>query len=91
MEVLSDVLVVAGGGKAFWCPACDTLHLVEGWEYNGNAEKPTFRPSVLARGEFICHSFVTDGQIAFLSDCTHHLAGQTVPLGKIPDWAKNEA
>lgn len=28
----------------------------------------------------ICHSFVTDGQIRFLSDCTHQLAGQTVPL-----------
>ncbi|KRB73435.1 DUF6527 family protein [Noviherbaspirillum sp. Root189] len=28
----------------------------------------------------ICHSFVTDGQIQFLSDCTHRLAGQTVPL-----------
>jgi len=30
-----------------------------------------------------CHSFVTDGQIQFLSDCTHALAGQTVPL---PDF-----
>jgi len=30
-----------------------------------------------------CHSFVTDGQIQFLSDCTHHLAGRTVPL---PDF-----
>lgn len=30
-----------------------------------------------------CHSFVTDGRIQFLSDCTHALAGQTVPL---PDW-----
>lgn len=27
-----------------------------------------------------CHSFVTDGQIQFLGDCTHELAGQTVPL-----------
>ncbi|TGV39244.1 ammonia monooxygenase, partial [bacterium M00.F.Ca.ET.168.01.1.1] len=27
-----------------------------------------------------CHSFVTDGQIQFLSDCTHALAGQTVAL-----------
>jgi hypothetical protein len=30
-----------------------------------------------------CHSFVTDGRIQFLSDCTHALAGQTVEL---PDW-----
>ena len=28
----------------------------------------------------VCHSFVTDGQIQFLGDCTHALAGQTVPL-----------
>lgn len=28
----------------------------------------------------ICHSFVRDGQIQFLNDCTHALAGQTVPL-----------
>lgn len=30
-----------------------------------------------------CHSFIRDGQIEFLSDSTHALAGQTVPL---PDW-----
>lgn len=29
---------------------------------------------------FTCHSFVTDGRIQFLGDCTHPLAGQTVPL-----------
>lgn len=28
----------------------------------------------------VCHSFVRDGQIQFLTDCTHGLAGQTVPL-----------
>ena len=27
--------------------------------------------------------FVTDGNIQFLADCTHALAGQTVPM---PDW-----
>lgn len=31
-----------------------------------------------------CHSFVTDGRIQFLSDSTHHLAGQTVNL---PPWS----
>jgi hypothetical protein len=31
----------------------------------------------------VCHSFVTDGKIQFLSDCTHELAGQTVEL---PEW-----
>jgi hypothetical protein len=28
----------------------------------------------------LCHSFVTDGKIQFLSDCTHSLVGQTVSL-----------
>lgn len=28
----------------------------------------------------VCHSFVTDGRIQFLGDCTHALAGQTVDL-----------
>lgn len=31
----------------------------------------------------VCHSFITDGRIQFLSDCTHKLAGQTVDL---PDF-----
>lgn len=30
-----------------------------------------------------CHSFITDGRIQFLSDCTHALAMQTVDL---PDF-----
>jgi len=32
----------------------------------------------------ICHSFVTDGRIQFLSDCTHKLAGQTVDIPEFP-------
>jgi len=31
----------------------------------------------------ICHSFIRNGKIEFLSDCTHALAGQTVEL---PEW-----
>lgn len=30
-----------------------------------------------------CHSFVTNGQIQYLGDSTHALAGQTV---EVPDW-----
>lgn len=32
----------------------------------------------------ICHSFVTDGRIQFLDDCTHDMAGQTVDLPDFP-------
>lgn len=42
-------------------------------------EAPTFKC-------LICHSFVVDGNIQFLSDCSHELAGQTVPL---PEWPKH--
>lgn len=65
------------------------------WVWNGNTERPTFTPSVLVtypanpdaeeefkewRKERICHSFVVDGQMQFLGDCTHELVGQTVPI-----------
>lgn len=103
----------------FWCPGCGRAHMikVEGtghpcWSWNGDADKPTFQPSILVQGrdftpagfaayerwraegcnkptpyfesaETVCHSFVTDGRIQFLGDCTHALAGQTVDL---PAW-----
>jgi hypothetical protein len=33
----------------------------------------------------VCHSFVTDGKIQFLNDCTHALAGQMVDLPDLED------
>ena len=35
--------------------------------------------------EFVCHSYVTNGQIQFLSDSTHDLAGNTVDLPEYPE------
>lgn len=37
-----------------------------------------------------CHSFVIDGKIQFLLDCTHALAGQIVDLPELPGWLRNE-
>ena len=59
------------------------------WEFNGDMDKPTFSPSILSKwpgpgSVKICHSFVRDGKIQFLADCTHDLKGQTVDL---PDVA----
>lgn len=31
----------------------------------------------------VCHSFIREGNIEFLSDCTHASAGKTVPMGDI--------
>lgn len=65
----------------FQCPGCDCLHYAdERWQWNGSLDKPTFTPSIVVEG---CHSFVTDGKIRYLSDCTHQLAGREIEL---PDW-----
>lgn len=61
------------------------------WGFDGNYDRPTLTPSINVTYNgpdagrdgappAICHSFVRDGQIQFLNDCTHELAGQTVPL-----------
>jgi Family of unknown function (DUF6527) len=70
------------------------------WGWNGDVEKPTFTPSVLVtykavpdaeeefkewRTERRCHTFITDGMVQFLGDCTHALAGQTLPLPDLPE------
>ena len=98
MSLLSPILRLATGNRLiFWCPGCRMAHMIqfgEGdgprWTWNQNAERPTFQPSILVRRNYgedqhpqVCHSFVTDGRIQFLGDCTHALAGQTVP---IPEW-----
>lgn len=68
------------------CPACGYGHGFDArWSFNGDYEKPTFRPSMLVNANSPqlgprCHSFVTDGKIQFLSDCSHQFAGQTMDL-----------
>lgn len=73
------------GGWRFMCPGCGYSHSFDyRWEFNGDADRPTFKPSLLLKIDdgwyYDCHSFVKDGRIIFLSDCTHELAGQTVEL-----------
>jgi hypothetical protein len=106
---ISPILRRAGAMLIFKCPGCCRNHGIRiralsspgdrngpGWEWDGDAERPTFSPSVLVRYDgadagiggappAVCHSFVRDGQIEFLADCTHGLAGQTVPLLPWPD------
>lgn len=67
----------------FYCPACKEHHGVNSsWNFNGDYDKPTFSPSILVTwgDDRRCHSFVRDGKIQFLSDCTHELAGETVEM-----------
>ncbi len=97
---LSPILRRAQGERlTWWCPGCDSAHQITDragphpcWTWNGDAERPTFSPSVLVTWtEFdvnkVCHSFVVDGQMQFLGDCTHELAGKTIPIPLFPgDW-----
>jgi hypothetical protein len=68
----------------YWCPGCDCAHGINStWQFNGDVEKPTISPSILATGAGTCHCFIKDGKIQFLDDCTHALKGQTVD---VPEW-----
>ena len=84
------------GVYQFYCLGCNEIHQVwtnkeDGptiWGFNGSIEKPTFSPSIKveyhgADKDTVCHSFIRDGKIQYLSDCTHALAGKTVEL---PDF-----
>ncbi len=58
-------------------------HYAEGWKGPGcwctfTTLFPQYPPNPYKCG--ICHSFVTDGNIQFLADSTHELAGKTVAL-----------
>lgn len=35
---------------------------------------------------YLCHSYVTDGKIQYLNDCSHDLKGQTIEL---PNWEES--
>lgn len=97
---------------SFQCPGCGQDHCLpltgpNAWSFNGDVERPTLKPSILAKGlkvklgpdgkwngewergedgkplPSLCHSFVTDGRIQFLTDSNHALAGQTVDLPEV--------
>ena len=80
----------------FWCPGCEDVHRFEEgkWTFNGDYDKPTFHPSLLLNGNPAlhnpavprCHLFLTEGILTFLSDCTHKLVGQRVPLPEPAEW-----
>ena len=70
-----------------------------GWTWNGSMDKPTYEPSQLTTygdggkaglAKYVCHTFIRDGYIQFLDDCTHALKGTTVNLPPLPDWVVGE-
>lgn len=95
---LRSVSMPEGKGIAYFCPGCGHMQYIptEGehpvWTWDGNVEAPTLNPSILTWRDvpekgihFRCHSFVRGGNIEFLGDCTHALAGKTVPLPELPE------
>lgn len=64
----------------FYCPGCECYHGFNNtWDFNGDMEKPTVSPSLLS-SPVRCHLFIREGNIEYLTDCEHKLAGQIVPL-----------
>lgn len=90
--MLSKKLKDAGCGMlVHWCDGCGCRHYIDTkdpngagdvWQWNGDAEKPTFTPSINIVGR--CHYFIRDGLVEFMMDSNHHLAGNTVPLPDFP-------
>jgi hypothetical protein len=48
----------------------------EAKDFFGSEDKP--RP-------WCCHYVITAGQVAYCNDCTHTMAGQTVPMPELPE------
>lgn len=84
------------GGATFliWCPGCKCGHTIPTprWTFNGNAESPTFTPSVrlyvtdpeTKKETTVCHFNVTAGKLILHADSGHALKGQTVEMPEIP-------
>jgi hypothetical protein len=80
----------------FHCPGCLGWHYIpiEGpnaWGFNGDFVRPTLTPSILVRGGTrtqVCHSFMRDGEMEFLSDCTHANRDKKLPLLPRRNWPK---
>ncbi len=93
-EAIHRVLVFCPAcnyGHAFTVDA-PAGHIGRRWTWNGSLDKPSFSPAMeidqlnRSNGAVLvprCHSFVFDGNIQFMPDCTHPLAGVTVELPEI--------
>jgi hypothetical protein len=97
---MADLVEIHGSGLWFFCSGCQGPHRVpiageNAWTWNGSTERPTLSPSIRCRwneGEAqtpkVCHSFMRDGALEFLGDCTHELAGRTVPIVPWEAWGE---
>lgn len=93
---LSKTMMRFAGEPAHYCPACDQMHVIHvtrkncvgaKWSWNNDSVRPTFSPSINIHGR--CHYFLKEGQLEYLPDSKHALAGKTVPLPELPGWIKS--
>lgn len=92
----NEAHVIFTGGVNGWTwngdvekPTFSPLIKVTGYEISADGYDMIERGVKLPEGverypgrDVCCHSFVTDGTIAFCGDCTHEHAGQTLPLAE---------
>ena len=76
-------------GREFWCPGCEETHTIDlRWNFNNDYEKPTIYPSLRIREldskyreiGTLCHLWMDDGELTYLMDSQHKLAGHTVEM-----------
>ena len=102
MGQVSSRLRRATGGYLHWCPGCEEMHILpDGWAFDGNLENPTFAPSFKHSGRrrdasgntipFVCHYILTAGVLNFCVDSNHALAGEAIPLPKLPEGFTDDA
>lgn len=58
------------------------------WAEDSSFHKPNHQVS--PGQPIVCHSFIRAGRWEFLADCTHTLAGQSVPMVPLPEWLDEE-
>lgn len=89
--VWTDVPNELTGGRWQWNGSLDKPTFSPSILVRGTVPITDEEHAIIMRGEpfepkpRVCHSFVRDGRIEFLSDCTHKLAGQTVDLPDIDE------
>ncbi len=98
---MQTVIHTKSGALYYRCPGCKGEHAVpvlvnkkqaNRWEWNGDLEKPTIRPSVKHTypesfyqahpnvKHFCCHYHITNGVLEYCGDCSHDQSGQNVPM-----------
>lgn len=71
----------------YWCLGCKSAHNFNPrlHKFNDDLYHPTVSPSLLISSNIpgepnVCHSYINNGHIQYLSDCQHEYAGKTVEL-----------